>query len=126
MAVWFVFLLLETAFAQWLQAEVAHKVVGVKLGPHGGDAAAQNGLLAGLAHAATGLVVVRLAQRLPLVFEEAAVHEGAVAFLEREEQNDLFYWENSSNVHRSVSYMLLETIWQLKSQENRPFLMQSH
>lgn len=81
MAVRFVFLLLEAAFAQWLQAEVAHEVVGVKFGPHGGDAAAQNGLLAGLAHAAAGLVVVRLTQRLPLVFEEAAVHEGAVAFL---------------------------------------------
>lgn len=80
-AIRFVLLLLEAAFAQRLQAEVAHKVVGMKLGPHGGDAAAQNGLLAGLAHAAAGLVVVRLAQRLPLVFEEAAVHEGTIAFL---------------------------------------------
>ena len=58
--------------------------MGVELGPHGGDAAAQNGLLAGLAHAPAGLVVVGLAQRVPLVFEEAAVDEGAVTLLERQ------------------------------------------
>lgn len=56
----------------------------MELGPHGGDAAAQNGLLAGLAHAAAGLVVVGLAQRFPLVFEEAAVDEGAVTLLEKQ------------------------------------------
>lgn len=78
-AVGLVLLLLEAAFAQGFQAEVTHKVVGVKFGPHGGDAAAQDRLLAGLTHAAAGLVVVGLAQRLTLVFEEAAVDEGAVA-----------------------------------------------
>lgn len=78
-AVRLVLLLLEAAFAQRLQAEVAHQVVRVEFGPHGGDAAAQDGLLAGLTHAAPGLVVVGLAQRLALVLEEAAVDEGAVA-----------------------------------------------
>lgn len=81
-AVGLVFLLLEAALAQRLHAELAHQVVRVELGAHGGDAAAQDGLLAGLAHAATGLVVVGLAQRLALVLEEAAVDEGAVALLE--------------------------------------------
>lgn len=80
-AVGLVLLLLEAAFAQGLQAEVTHEVVGVELGPHGGDAAAQDRLLAGLTHAAAGLVVVGLAQRLALVFEEAPVDEGAVALL---------------------------------------------
>lgn len=78
-AVRLVLLLLEAAFAQRLQAEVTHEVVRVEFGPHGGDAAAQDRLLAGLTHAAAGLVVVGLAQRLTLVFEEAAVHKGAVA-----------------------------------------------
>lgn len=78
-AVRFVLLLLEAAFAQRLQAEVTHEVMRVELGSHGGDAAAQDGLLAGLTHAAAGLVVVGLTQRLPLVFKEAAVDEGAVA-----------------------------------------------
>lgn len=58
---------------------MTHKVVRVEFGPHGGDAAAQDGLLAGMTHAATGLVVVGLAQRFTLVFEEAAIDEGAVA-----------------------------------------------
>ena len=81
-AVGLVLLLLEAALAQGLEAEVADQVVGVELGPHGGDAAAQDGLLAGLAEAAPALVVVGLAQWLALVFEETAVHEGAVALLE--------------------------------------------
>lgn len=80
-AVGFALLLLKAAFAQGLQAEVAHQVVGVKLGPHGGDAAPQDGLLAGLAHAAAGLVVVGLTQRLTIMLEEAAIDEGTVAFL---------------------------------------------
>lgn len=60
---------------------MAHEVMGVELGPHGSDAAAQDGLLAGVAHAATRLVVVGFTQRLALVFEEAAVHKRAVALL---------------------------------------------
>ena len=82
MAVGLVLLLLEAALAQGLEAEVADQVVGVELGPHGGDAATQDGLLAGLAEAAPALVVVGLAQRLALVLEETPVHEGAVALLE--------------------------------------------
>lgn len=82
MAVGFVLLLLEAAFAQRLQAEVTHEVMWVEFGPHGGDAAPQDGLLAGLTHAAAGLVIVGLAQRLALVLEKAAVDEGAVALLE--------------------------------------------
>lgn len=78
-AVRLVLLLLEAAFAQRLQAEVTHQVVGVEFGPHGGDAAAEDGLLARLTHAATGLVIVGLTQRLSLVFEEAAVDKRAVA-----------------------------------------------
>lgn len=78
-AVGFVLLLLEAAFAQRLQAEVTHEVMRVEFGPHGGDAAPQDGLLAGLTHAAAGLVVVGLAQRFALVLEKAAVDEGAVA-----------------------------------------------
>lgn len=83
MAVGLVLLLLEAAFAQGLEAEVAHEVVGVEFGSHGSDAAAQDRLLAGLAHATTGLVVVGLTQRLTLVFEEAAIDEGAVALLKK-------------------------------------------
>lgn len=82
MAVGLVLLLLEASLAQRLQAEVTHEVVGVELGAHGGDAAAQDGLLAGLAQAPARLVVVGLAQRFALVFEEAAVDEGGVALLE--------------------------------------------
>lgn len=82
-AVGLVLLLLEAAFAQRLQAEVTHEVVGVEFGPHGGDAAAQDWLLAGLTHATTGLVVVGLTQRVTLVLEEAAVHKGAVALLKK-------------------------------------------
>lgn len=78
-AVRLVLLLLEAAFAQGLQAEVTHEVVGVEFGPHGSDAAAQDRLLAGLTHAAAGLVVVGLTQWLTLMFEEAAVDKGAVA-----------------------------------------------
>lgn len=84
MAVGFVLLLLEAAFAQGLKAEVTHKMVGVEFGPHRGDTAAQDRLLARLAHAASRLVVVGLTQRLTLVFKEAAVNEGAVALLKRE------------------------------------------
>lgn len=86
MAVGLVLLLLEAAFAERLQAEVAYEVVGVEFGAHGRDAAAQDGLLAGLAHAAARLVVVGLTQRLSLVLEEAAVDEGAVTLLERERE----------------------------------------
>lgn len=82
MAVGLVLLLLEAAFAQGLQAEVTHEVVRVELGPHSCDTAAQDRLLAGLTHTATGLVVVGFTQRLSLVFEEAAIDEGAVAFLQ--------------------------------------------
>lgn len=81
MAVGLVLLLLEAAFAEGLQAEVAHEVVGVELGSHSSNAAAQDGLLASVAHAAARLVVVGLTQRFALVLEEAAVHEGAVALL---------------------------------------------
>lgn len=88
MAVRLVLLLLEATFAQRLQTEVTHKVVWVEFGPHGRDAAAQDRLLAGLTHAAAGLVVMGLTQRLTLVFEEAAVDEGTVALLEREKQGD--------------------------------------
>ena len=80
-AVGLVLLLLEAALAERLEAEVADQVVGVELGAHGGDAATQDGLLAGLAQAARGLVVVGLTQRLALVLEEAAVHKRAVALL---------------------------------------------
>lgn len=83
MAVWLVFLLFEAAFGQGLQAKVTHKVVGVELGPHGCDAAAQDGLLAVVTHAPTGLVVVGLAQRFTFVFEEAAVDKGGVALLQQ-------------------------------------------
>lgn len=54
----------------------------MELGPHGCDAAAQDWLLAVMAHAPTGLVVVGLAQRFAFVFEEAAVDKGGVALLQ--------------------------------------------
>lgn len=85
-AVGLVLLLLEAAFAQGLQAEVTYEVVGVKFGSHGGDAAAKDGLLAGLTQAPARLVVVGLAQGLSLVLEEAAVDEGAVALLKNAKQ----------------------------------------
>lgn len=62
---------------------MAHEVMGVEFGPHGSDAAAQDGLLAGVAHAATRLVIVGLTQRLAVVFKEAAVHKRAVALLRK-------------------------------------------
>lgn len=83
-AVGLVLLLLEAAFAQGLQAEVTHKMVGVEFGPHGSDATTQDWLLAGLTHAPTGLVVVGLTQRFTLMFKKAAVDKGSVAFLEKE------------------------------------------
>ena len=52
MAVGLVFLLLETTLAQGFETEVTHQVMGVELGTHGGHTAAQDRLLAGLAHAA--------------------------------------------------------------------------
>lgn len=82
-AVWLVFLLFEAAFGQGLQAKVTHEVVGVELGPHGCDAAAQDWLLAVMTHAPTGLVVVGLTQRFTFVFEEAAVDKGGVALLQK-------------------------------------------
>lgn len=86
MAVGFVLLLFEASFAQGLKAEVTHKMVGVEFGSHCSDTAAQYRLLAGLAHAATRLVIVRLTQWLTLVFKEAAVNKRAVALLERREK----------------------------------------
>lgn len=80
-AVRLVVLLLEAAFAQGFEAELTHEVLRVELGAHGGDAAAYDGLLARLAHAAAGLVVVRLTQRLALVLEEAPVHKGTETLL---------------------------------------------
>lgn len=82
MAVWLVLLLFEAAFAQRFKAKVTHKVVGVELGPHGCDAAAQDRLLAGVAHAPATLMVVGLAQRLAFVLEEAAIDKGGVALLQ--------------------------------------------
>lgn len=82
LAVWFVVLLFETSFAQRFQTEVANQVMRVELGAHGGDASAHDGLLARLAHAAPGLVVVNLTQWLTLVLEEAAVHERAETLLQ--------------------------------------------
>lgn len=89
-AVGLVFLLLEAAFAKGLQAEVTYEVVGVEFGSHGGDAAAKDGLLAGLAQAPARLVVVGLTQGLSLVLKEAAVDEGAVALLRNAKQRGAF------------------------------------
>lgn len=107
MAVGLVLLLLEAPLAQRLQAEVTDKVVGVELGAHGGDAAAQNGLLAGLAQAPAGLVVVGLTQRFALVLEETAIDEGGVALLENGTKRDIQRERErekgragSGNVHR--------------------------
>lgn len=88
-AVLLVFLLFEAAFAQGFQAKVTHKVVGVELGPHGCDAAAEDWLLAGMTHAPTGLVVVGLAQGFAFVFEEAAIDKGGVALLQKVKRTNL-------------------------------------
>lgn len=96
-AVWLVFLLFEAAFGQGLQAKVAHKVMGVELGPHGCDAAAQDGLLTVVTHAATGLVVVGLAQRFAFVFEEAAVDKGGVALLQEVKRANLTALEGEAD-----------------------------
>lgn len=81
MAVGLVVLLLEAAFAQRFKAELTHKVLRVELGAHGGDAAAYDGLLARLAHAAARLVIVCLTQRLALVLKEASVYKRAETLL---------------------------------------------
>lgn len=57
---------------------MAHEVMGVKLGAHGGNAASQDGLLTGLTHAAPRLVVVGFTEGLSFVFKKAPVHKGAV------------------------------------------------
>lgn len=103
MAVGLVVLLLEAAFAQGFEAELTHKVLRVELGAHGGDAAAHNGLLARLAHAATGLVVVRLTQRLALVLEEASVHKRAETLLrgERKQVKCVYHTEQPFSTSRS-------------------------
>lgn len=88
-AVLLVLLLFEAAFAQGFQAKMTHKVVGVELGPHGRDAAAQDWLLAGMTHAPTGLVVVGLAQRFAFVLEEAAINKGGVALLQKGRSTNL-------------------------------------
>lgn len=82
-AVWLVLLLFEATFAQRFKAKVTHKVVGVELGPHCCDAAAQDRLLAGMAHAPAALMVVGLAQRLAFVLKEAAINKWGVALLQR-------------------------------------------
>lgn len=81
LAVGLVILLLEGALVELLEAEGADKVLRVELLAHGGDAAARDGLLAARAQRAAPLVVVRLAVRLPIVVEEAAVDERREALL---------------------------------------------
>lgn len=81
LAVRLVVLLLEGAFVELLEAERAHKVLRVELLAHGCDAAASDGLLAAGAQRAAPLVVVRLAVRLAVVVEEAAVYEWREALL---------------------------------------------
>lgn len=88
LAVGLVVLLLEGAFVELLEAESAHKVLGVELLAHGRDAAAGDGLLAAGAQRAAPLVVVRLAVRLALVVEEAAVYERREALLENQKRGD--------------------------------------
>lgn len=94
MAVGLVVLLLEAAFAQGFEAELTHKVLRVELGTHGGDAAAHDGLLARLAHAATGLVVVCLTQRLALVLEEASIHKRAETLLRGKQVKCIYYTQH--------------------------------
>lgn len=69
---------------------MTYEVVGVEFGSHGGDAAAKDGLLAGLAQAPARLVVVGLAQGLSLVLKKAAIDEGAVALLKNVKQRGIF------------------------------------
>lgn len=87
LAVGLVVLLLEGALVELLEAEGADKVLRVELLAHGGDAAARDGLLAAGAQRAAPLVVVRLAVRLAVMVEEAAVDERREALLgnQREE-----------------------------------------
>lgn len=80
-AVGLVVLLLEAAFAQRFKAELTHQVLRVELGAHGSDAASHDGLLTGLTHTATRLVIVCLTQRLALMLEEASVHKRAETLL---------------------------------------------
>lgn len=82
-AVWFVVLLFEAAFAEGFQAEVAHQMLWMKLGTHCSDTAPQDGLLACLAHSSPGLVVVSFTQGLPLMLKETPVHKWAIAFLQK-------------------------------------------
>lgn len=79
-AVGFVILLFEGSLVELLQAKRAHKVLRVKLFSHGCDAATGDGLLAARAQRPPPLVVVRLAVRLALVIEEAAINEGRETF----------------------------------------------
>lgn len=81
LAVGLVVLLLEGALVELLEAEGAHKMLGVELLGHGGDAAARDGLLAARAQRAAPLVVVHLTVGLPVVLKEAAIDKGREAFL---------------------------------------------
>lgn len=74
-AVGLVILLFEGALIKLLEAEGAHKVLGVELLAHGCDAAAGDGLLAARAQRATALVVVSLAVWLAVVVKEAAIYK---------------------------------------------------
>lgn len=87
-AVGLVVLLLEGALVQLLEAESTHKVLGVKLLAHGGDAAARDWLLAARAQRTASLVVVRLTVRLAIVVEEASVYKRREALLQNEKIYD--------------------------------------
>lgn len=82
-AVWFPFLLLEDALAELPQTKGTHKVLGVKLAIHRGDAAADDGLSAATAHSALPGVKVKRAEGTTIERHENSISEGLQAVLRR-------------------------------------------
>lgn len=70
-----VILFSENALGKLSQAECTHKMLWVKLAPHGTDATASDGLLTPVADGSLPLMVVPLTERLPVQLKERGCGE---------------------------------------------------
>lgn len=92
LAVGLVVLLSEDAFWQLCQAESTHKVLRMKLVPHGTDAAASNGLPAAMAEGPSALMVMEFTEWTAIQFKEGARRKTAEAVLRME-------WTQKKEMH---------------------------
>lgn len=65
-------MLLEDAFRQLCQTESTHKVLRMKLMPHGTDAAASDGLPTVMAEGSSAVMVMEFAEWTAIQFKEGA------------------------------------------------------